>query len=147
MPGPYPSDATIEEVYSSESFEADTAMIRTPQDPELDGKFTQFLFRFSYAAPKDGGKLAPSWFILALLFFHSFKGLEGPRVYLYFDNNENPTPFLEILDIWRRPILSETPNIRLLGDSPVSLEVRLWVVELSQRQGDGPTHSTPARLT
>lgn len=155
LPGPYPWDATIEEVYPADSFEVDTAMIKTLQQPEYDGTFSRYLVRFSYNARENNGTLVRGQFVLMLEFFHGPVAGSGdiPRAYLYFDNNKTPTPVSDILDIWWRLILSGAREIRRSRDPSTTLEVhlrdetiaghRLWVLDLSQHQSKETTHSTP----
>ncbi|KAK0716654.1 hypothetical protein B0T21DRAFT_65136 [Apiosordaria backusii] len=137
-PKPYPWNAKLDEVYPSECFEREMAMIKTPRPHKFvaDTEETLFLARFSYTLETTGS------FILALRFFReSVTGAKEPLPYLYFDDQYSPTPLSTIAKLWSSLLYSATKMIvpSQVPSVVLSASMRrdtidrhpLWVVDLS----------------
>ncbi|KAK3393921.1 hypothetical protein B0H63DRAFT_555214 [Podospora didyma] len=140
LPGPYPWNATLDEVYPPESFDSEKAMIKTPHGG-VGMEKTLFLVRFSYLTKPAGHDLeVVRQLILGLEFFGgSMETREEPRPYLFVDDHNKPTLLSEIPEFWSSlaalratKICIENP---LMGwDVRVKIDTiaghRLWVVTL-----------------
>lgn len=164
LPGPYPWNANLEEVYPAEAFESEMAMIKTPKTPTSD--VTLFLARFSFSiaiseylddnsecsdsSGDDELSILEGEFILGLEFlWDSAQGGREPRVSLYFDNPDKSTPLSKIPEIWTTLARSETNQLCLTHAPYIAIGASvgldtiaghcLWVVNLSDAALDN-TH-------
>ncbi|KAK4208667.1 heterokaryon incompatibility protein-domain-containing protein [Rhypophila decipiens] len=138
LPGPYPLNTGIEEVYPAQSYEEETAMIRTSSD-SVD-KSAVFLIRFSYKPPTMS---RVQRYLLGLEFYkESALGGRLPRASLYFDDpSDRPVPLSKVSEMWSSLSLSGTSEIHLSNEL-MAIEVRvsedkiagqpLWVVKLDE---------------
>ncbi|KAM7220135.1 hypothetical protein V8F06_004463 [Rhypophila decipiens] len=137
LPGPYPSNSTIEEVYPAKSYEEQTAMIRT--NLNLEGESSIYLTRFSYIPSASHG-VREGRYLLALEFYQG--GKKEPRASLYFDDPEDQlVPLSQVAEMW--PSLSTCgtsdiycPDRGLTVQARISADAiagnHLWTVTLSE---------------
>ncbi|KAK5656630.1 hypothetical protein OQA88_4610 [Cercophora sp. LCS_1] len=138
LPGPYPWNTTVEEVYPPEFYESDVAMIKTPERP--DGDKTLFLIRLSYSVP-DRPQAEMGHFVVALEFLHdSSAGNKEPRAHLYFDDDVS-IPLSEVAGFWASLVPTSTTELVLVATPLAAVRVslkmetiaghRLWVLKLA----------------
>ncbi|KAK0643403.1 hypothetical protein B0T16DRAFT_181264 [Cercophora newfieldiana] len=138
--GPYPLNATVEDVYPPEFYESEVAVIKTPRSPDSDK--TLLLIRFSNSTPDSDDQAEVGYFLVGIEYSHdSSTSNKEPRACLYIDDDPQ-IPLSEIAGLWESLakcwatgiVLAVTPLTGLI----VSLKMEiiaghhLWVVKLSE---------------